>query len=149
MTDRPRALAVLIAVFLLGGIIGSGGTYWWTKKYQAAGTVQNRRPGPRPERPRWREVLQLTPEQAEQFEKIMAESRKQMQSVRAEQEPKIQRLFSEQGPRLDAIIAETNKKLMAMLDKDQQKKFESLLKEMNSRRGRLPRGGRGMGPLPR
>ena len=32
MKDRPRALAVLIAVFLLGCLAGSAGSYFWLKK---------------------------------------------------------------------------------------------------------------------
>jgi uncharacterized membrane protein len=139
MTDRPRALIVLIAVFLLGGIVGTGGTYLWMKKSPAPERVEmpGRRPGPSQGRPRMQELLQLTPEQESQFGKIMAESRRQMEALRAEQQPK-----------MEAIIADTNRKVMAILNKDQQKKFESMWKEMNSRGRRPSRGGHGMGPQP-
>jgi hypothetical protein len=150
MTDRPRALIVLIAVFLLGGIIGTGGTYWWMKKFPDHGrdSMQNRRSGPPQGRFRMQEMLQLTPEQEGQFGKIMEESRKQMEALRADQQPKLDAIFSDQRPKMEAIIADTNRKLIAILNADQQKKFESMLKEMNSRGGRPPRGGREMGPPP-
>jgi uncharacterized membrane protein len=150
MTDRPRALIVLIAVFLLGGIVGTGGTYLWMKKSPAPERVEmpGRRPGPSQGRPRMQELLQLTPEQESQFGKIMAESRRQMEALRAEQQPKIEAVLSERQPKMEAIIADTNRKVMAILNKDQQKKFESMWKEMNSRGRRPSRGGHGMGPQP-
>jgi len=144
MTDRPRALAVLVAVFLLGGIVGSGGMYFWQQRTRS----QDRRigqggpPGPQQGRQRMKELLQLTSDQQEQFGKIMADSRKQMDEVRIQDQPKIEKIFSEQQPKIEAIFSETNKKLMAVLNPDQQKKFEALRKEMNSRRRHSPFGGR-------
>lgn len=159
MTDRPRALAVLIAVFLLGGILGTGGTHWWMKRSMGTERVQLQNHPPRsPQgRQRVRELLQLTPEQETQYGSIMAESRRQMEALRAEQQPKIDAILSEQRPKMDAILAEqrpkmdaiiseTNRKIMAILNADQQKKFEAIVKEMSSRERRPPRGGRGMGP---
>jgi hypothetical protein len=144
MTDRPRALAVLIAVFLLGCIVGSGGMYFGLRHYKSLDTKvsQNFPPGPQQGRQRLRELLQLTPDQETQFGKIMAESRKQMEAVRVQDQPQIEKIFSEQQPKIEAIFAETNKKLMAALNPDQQKKFESLQKEMNSRRRHSPYTGR-------
>jgi len=162
MTDRPRALAVLIAVFLLGCIVGAGGSYLWLRSSRSTErrAMQGFPPGPpqggRQSRQRMRELLQLTPEQEEKFGEIMAESRKQMDAVRAQDQPKIEAIFSEQQPKIQAIFAETNRKLMSVLNQDQQKKFEALWKEMSKRRGRSPyggrngerNGGRGMGPPP-
>jgi hypothetical protein len=150
MTNRPRALAVLVAVFLLGGILAAGGTYLWLKNLQdpERRAMQNRFPGGPPQgRMRMQESLQLTPEQEEQFGKIMSESRRQMEAVRAEQQPKIDAIFSEQQTKMEAIVADTNRKVMAILNQEQQKKFESLWKEMNGGRRRPPHGGRGMGPM--
>jgi|WetSurSiteA1Bulk_404760.scaffolds.fasta_scaffold11852_2 hypothetical protein len=145
MTDRPRALAVLIAVFLMGCIIGAGGSYLWLKKNQdqARSTMQGFPSGPSPQgRQRMQELLQLTPEQESQFSKIMAESRRQMDAVRAQDQPKIEAIFTEQQPKIEAIAADTNRKVMSILNKDQQAKFESLWKEMGSRRRGPPHGGR-------
>lgn len=151
MNDRPRALAVLIAVFLLGAILAAGGTYLLFRGSQAPErrVRGDRPPGMPPQgRQRIQELLNLTPEQETQFGKIMAESRRQTEALRAEQQPKIEAIFAEQQPRMDAILADTHRQVMAILDKDQQKKFESRWKEINSRRNRPPRGGRGMRPPP-
>jgi len=158
MTDRPRALAVLIAVFLLGCIAGSGALYLWfpDSKVSEGRPRQGFPGGPQQGRQRMKELLQLTPEQERQFGNIMAESRKQMDAVRAQDQPRIEAIFSQQQPKIQVIIAETNQKLMSVLNKDQQKKFEALWKEMNSRR-RRPQykgrdgdrgGGPGMDPPP-
>jgi hypothetical protein len=138
MTDRPRALAVLIAVFLAGCIVGAGGYYFWLKK-TAAPAFQGReidRPPRGPERQRRPDFLQLTPEQQKRFGEIMAESRKQLDALR-----------NEQAPKFDAIRSETNGKLRAILNEEQKKKFEAFLKEMESRREREPRR-RGPEPPP-
>jgi hypothetical protein len=145
MTDRPRALAVLISVFLLGCIIGAGGSYLWLEKTQdrARPTMQGFPSGPSPQgRQRMQELLQLTPEQESQFGKIMAESRRQMDAVRAQDQPKIEAIFTEQQPKIEAIAADTNRKVMSILNKDQQAKFESWWKEMGGRRRGSPHGGR-------
>jgi hypothetical protein len=145
MTDRPRALAVLIAVFLSGCIIGAGASNFWLNKSrdQARQTIQGFPSGPSPEgRQRMQELLQLTPEQESQFSKIMAESRRQMDTVRAQDQPKIEAIFSEQQPKIEAIAADTNRQVMSILNKDQQGRFESWWKEMGSRRRGPPHGGR-------
>ena len=97
MNDRPRALAVLIAVFLSGCILGAGGSYFWLRNTQAPArrTVQGGLPGHLPQgRQRMQDLLKLTPEQESQFAKIMAESRRQMEAVRGQDQPKIEAIFS-------------------------------------------------------
>jgi hypothetical protein len=161
MTDRPRALAVLIAVFLLGGILGAGGTYWSMMRSQSSrkAAAQEHRPARGPGGPPIQELLNLTPAQEEAFGRIMMESRKQIEELRAQQQPKLDAIFAQQRPKLDAIfaqqqpkmdaiLADTNRKVMGMLNEDQQKKFQSMWKEMNNRGRRGSRGGRGMEPPP-
>jgi len=152
MTDRPRALFVLVAVFLLGCILGSAGSYVYFRKmagperrgmqgFQARtgmgrGSMQN-----------LQNVLRLTPEQQKKFQDIMAESRKQLDKLRTEQEPlfrQLDQLRTEQEPQLEAIRSETNRKLMAVLDEEQQKKFSAFLKQTGNWRMRTPFGGRGL-----
>ncbi len=144
MTNRPRALAVLIAVFLLGCVMGAGGMYLGLSHSRGADKrfSQNYPPGPPQGRQRMKELLELTPDQEAEFGRIMAESRKQMDDIRAQDRPKIEGIFSAQQPKIEAIFTETNKKLMAVLNPEQQKKFEGLWKEMNSRLRHSPFGGR-------
>jgi uncharacterized membrane protein len=136
VTDRPRALAVLIAVFLVGCIIGSAGSFIWMKRPFGPFNqeIRNGSPGPGQERRRMADLLQLTPEQQTRFREIMAESRRQLFQLQLEQSPKIQ-----------TIRNETNRRLLSILNEEQQKKFEGFVKEMENRRGRVP-GGRQFGP---
>lgn len=141
MTDRPRALAVLIAVFLLGSVLGIGGSYYWLKKQTTAwpaGFARNFPPMPPRSaggRPRFTDMLDLTPDQERKFREIMADSRNQLEALRIEQVPK-----------LEAIRDETNRRLMSILNDEQKAKFEEIRKGMEFRGGdrRPPYGGRGM-----
>ena len=130
MTDRPRALAVLIAVFLAGCIAGSTGSYYWLKHDMNAWNQHRESGPPGPQgRQRLPELLKLTPEQDTRFREIMTESRKQLDALRAEQ-----------IPRIDVIRADTNRKISAVLNPEQQQKFDALLKEWDNLRKRPPRG---------
>ena len=147
MSNRPRALAVLIAVFLLGGVVGSAGFYYWFGKTRTI-PVANGRNGPQrmPERPPTLvELLKLTPDQEKHYREIMSETRKQLESLRAEQEEVWSALRTKQAPRVKEIWSETNRKFSAILNEEQKKQFDAFLKEMESMRKRPPRG-RGFEP---
>jgi Spy/CpxP family protein refolding chaperone len=130
MTDRPRALAVLISVFLLGCILGAIGANLWSKKNLASprAGMTNALSGHGQEQQRLQEILKLTPDQEARFREIMAESRMQLEGLRAEQAPKI-----------EAIRGETNRKLESILNEEQRKKFKDFLAEMGKRRERNTR----------
>lgn len=132
MTDRPRALIILVAVFLLGGIVGVAASYFLLKDSATArvqpfvgNMPQMRGPG----RPKVSELLELTPEQEVRFREIMEESRRKLAELQKEQLPKI-----------EAIRKETNRKISEILNEDQRKKFESFTKEWESRRERMEKG---------
>ncbi len=150
MTDRPRALAVLITVFLLGCIVGSAGFYYWFGKSRGTPDVPvaNGRGGPPqlPERPKLPEILQLTPEQEERFREIMLESRKQTEPLMIERQEMEHQLRAKQGPKINEIWAETNRKFMALLNEEQKAKYDAFLKERDSMKRRPPRG-RGFEPM--
>jgi Spy/CpxP family protein refolding chaperone len=132
VTDRPRALAVLISVFLLGCVLGTAGAYLWLRSHPSVA----RRTSTSNYLRRWPD-LNLTAEQEKQFEQIVGEMRKKLGDLRKEQRPKI-----------EAIRNETNHKLMSILNEEQKKEFESFVKDMNNRRIRSPRGGRDPGRPP-
>jgi hypothetical protein len=149
VTDRPRALAVLITVFLLGCIVGSAGFYYWSGKspeIPAAGT-ENAMPKipERPKLPSLPEHLQLTPDQEERYREIMSETWKQFESLRAEQEEMRGALRIKQAPLINDIWAETNRKFSDILNEEQKEKFDAFLKEMEMMRRHPPRG-RGFEP---
>ena len=149
VTDRPRALAVLITVFLLGCIIGSAGFYYWFSKspeIPVAGRENGRPKTPERQRmPGLTELLQLTPDQEQRYKEIMSEAWKQHESLRTEQEEMWGALRAKQAPQIKEIWAETNRKFSAILDEEQREKFDAFLKEMETMRKR-PLRGRGFEP---
>lgn len=139
MTDRPRALIVLIAVFLLGCLSGVLGGYIWSKRSAAEPPPMMRdgRQARGPGRQRMPNFLSLTPEQERRFREIMEESRRKLMELQKEQMPKV-----------EAIRNETNRKFLEILDEEQRRKFEAFLKEWENRRERGPRGPESPPPPP-
>ncbi|HEY2933544.1 MAG TPA: hypothetical protein VGK99_17525 [Acidobacteriota bacterium] len=128
MRDRQRALAVLLAVFLLGGIAGAGSFYLWLGPKVRANPDQTSRSERR--HPKLSEELGLSKEQDVRFKEIMTQSRQQYELIR-----------KEVSPRFQAVKAETDKKIRSILNDEQKVKFEAFLKrmdkEMESRRKRM------------
>lgn len=131
MNERPRAIAVLIAVFLVGCMAGSAGSYFWLRRSLAGPMQSADRMMPRHFRrgPHLPELLSLTPEQDARFRQVMDELREQLQALDVERAPKI-----------DRLRIETNRRLSAILSEEQRRKFESFIKEMEARRKRAPHG---------
>ena len=91
MRSRARALAVLIAVLLVGCLLGVAGLHLWEKRFQGD------RGFPYPSREqghpnRLVERLQLTSEQQAQLKAILEDSRRQINATRVEM-----------GQKMDAI----------------------------------------------
>ncbi|MDR0843538.1 MAG: periplasmic heavy metal sensor [Acidobacteriota bacterium] len=144
MRERTRAIAVLLAVLVLGCLVGAAGSWFHYVKHGDAQVdeVDKRRGGPPPQRrERLPQLLGMTSEQETQFEKIMDESRQQLDALRVEQRPKI-----------DAVIEETNRKIQTILNDEQKMKLAAFLADVERERGREghggPRDGRGFGPPP-
>jgi|WetSurMetagenome_2_1015567.scaffolds.fasta_scaffold70686_2 hypothetical protein len=153
--DRPRALTVLIAVFFLGCLAGFAGSYFWLKKSPDL-LVSRRSPDfrngamkndhlPRPEPPNFRGMLQLTPEQYAQFQKIIGESRSKMTEFRKQTDD----FHFEQDAKIKAVLSEMNHKLSLILNEEQKKKFAAWQKEFENTRRRPPRGRDVPPPSPR
>jgi len=131
MSNRARAVAVLIAVLLAGCVIGMAGLRLWEKRSEGGhGDSRGRMPEVET---RFARTLQLSPEQQNQLKLILEESRHQIDATRAEM-----------GQQFDKIRAATNAKIAAILSDEQKKKFEQLLKEADSH-GRPDREGEGHG----
>lgn len=135
MKNRTQALAVLIAVFLVGCVLGIAGLRVWQNRLQGEGGFLF------PWREQGRtnrlvELLQLTPEQNAQLNAILQDTRRQIDASRLETERK-----------MDTIRAQANAKIEAILNDEQKKKFAQYVKEAGSRgdsRGyRGERGDRG------
>jgi Spy/CpxP family protein refolding chaperone len=161
VTNRPRALAVLVAVFLVGSIAGASGSYYWLKKNPDSHSRRRDEGSPGAQgRQRWLQLLhslRLTSEQDTQFKEIMAESRKQVEPLWKQQEPLLKQMEplrrqmdamrDSQFAQLDVIRNETNRKISAILNPEQKKLFDAFLKEAENMRRHPPRG-REFGPPP-
>lgn len=143
MKDRPRAIAVLVAVFLAGCILGSAGSYSWMRWQQEPRSEQpaDGSSSRRQQQERWHlpTLLQLTPEQHARYSEIMAESRRELEGLRSEQAPKIRE-----------IIVKTNRRISEILTEEQRKKFDDFIREIEYSRKRTPgrRGGADRPPRP-
>jgi uncharacterized membrane protein len=126
MSDRIRALAVILAVFVAGCALGGGAVYFWFHR-TAAASSRVEQTGPLGGQ-RLSEYLQLTPDQQARFRQILAESRTQIMSIRREA-----------LPRIEAVRADTHRKLAGILNEDQKKKFDQFVQEMAARRERMNR----------
>jgi len=137
MKDRFRALAVLAAVFLVGIIIGTSGSYYWLKpSTEPPRTFDNEPPPPkeRMARPPFPE-LNLTEEQKKQFGEIMAETRKKFEEIE-----KLQRVqMVDLDQKRNVILTEHNHKVDSILTDDQKVKFDNFVKEWNEWLEKAPR----------
>jgi Spy/CpxP family protein refolding chaperone len=143
MRDRPRALAVLISVFLLGCLAGSTGSYFWLKKspdlsrrspdYRDGAMKDG--PMPRPQPPDFKQILQLTPEQDVQFKETVAEYRRRMTEFRKNADA----FHFEQDAKIQGILSEMDRKIYSILNDEQKKKFASWKKEFENTRRRPQR----------
>ena len=148
MNARVRALAVLIAVFLLGCSVGFLSYHLVRSKMPAnglglfgpTGAAGNRTtPGRDRGGPRLRQVLNLSPSQQAQFDSIVkefrpqfdavhAEEEKKLEPVRAEMDPKFDAVRAEMAPKFDALRAEMYRRISSILNEDQKTKFEAFQK---------------------
>jgi hypothetical protein len=136
MNSRLRALAVLVAVFLLGISAGTLGFRYYTVKTQAVSALAAPGRDTRQQRPHMQELLNMSPDQKTKFAEIWKEFRPQFEALRGEQEKKFDAARAELDPRYEELRAEVNRRIMSILNDDQKQKFETLQKEMNSKKGR-------------
>jgi len=145
MKDRPRALAVLVAIFLIGIIIGTAGSYFWLKP-STSDTTPLSTPGSslppngavRPKPPASPE-LNLTSEQEKQLKEIWSDTREKMQELGREQQGQM----AELDKKRNEIWAEHDSKIRSVLDEDQEMKLNDWMRKFRDSRERSPRR---MGP---
>ncbi|MBN2243608.1 MAG: hypothetical protein JW793_13060 [Acidobacteria bacterium] len=129
MKGRLRALAVLLAVFLAGIIIGAAGFFFWPDAPEEAMRPFNGSHPPSRERmarPLFPQ-LDLTEEQKERFGHIMAETRKKFE----EMETLRRRQMVDLDQKRNAILEEHNSRVASILNEDQKMKFDNFVKQWN------------------
>ncbi len=117
MNSRKSAIAVMIAVLLIGCLLGAFGAWLWEKRTENALNA-NGRYIEHDYSIRIFERLQITSEQETMLQEILEESRREILACRAEMQDK-----------MDVIRSNANEKIAAILDENQRSMFERLLKE--------------------
>lgn len=128
--SRPsaKAIGLMVAVFVLGGIVGGLGTILARR--------MDRTPRRRPFIDRLTQDLQLTAQQRTQIQAIFADGHRRFNQV-------FQQSQDQARPQYDAIRKDVHARIRAILTPTQQAKFDALLKQLGPPRGpHGPPGGR-------
>ncbi len=147
--NRFRAFTVLIAVFLIGAIIGAAGIYIWQKPSEEIPMPSEAKSPPsingsppanmsRPKVP----DFNMTAEQDEQFREIVKETLEKMQAVMNEQNEWETKWFEKRKE----IWAENDTRVREILNEEQRALFDPWLEQFRKFRDRPPRR---MGAEPR
>ena len=118
---RPSAKAIIltVAVFILGGAVGSLGTY----------VVHHMGDGHRRQRivDRLTEQLHLTPDQQKQIETILQDGHKRITAIYRQSQDQAR-------PQYEAVHTEIRSRIRALLTPAQQPKFDDFLKRLDAER---------------
>ena len=129
MTNRVRTIMVLIAVLLIGCLLGVAGLHLWGERLSGSGRLafltrekghSNKLIG----------LLQLTPDQQTQYKAILQDTRREVEASRAEMQRK-----------MVGIRDQANVRIASILNEEQKKKFEQYLKDAGPRQDSSGRHG--------
>ncbi|HEV2385956.1 MAG TPA: hypothetical protein VGS20_01760 [Candidatus Acidoferrales bacterium] len=122
MSDRPtssKAVGLLIAVFVLGGVIGGLGTYM-------AGRLRD---SPRRSRvmDQLTQQVPLTADQQMQIRNILAASRQRYRIIYDQSQQQAR-------PQYEALRADTRARIRKLLNSSQQPKFDEFIRRLDAER---------------
>ncbi len=119
---RLKVWAVLIAIFLLGGVTGAAldGVY---RSRAAGGRSEAHRRDPEEQFATMRRELSLSDEQASAIRAILEESRSEFRTLRAEVKP-----------RYDEVRQRARTRMRALLNPEQQQRFDAKLAALDAQR---------------
>lgn len=119
---RLKIWAVLIGIFLLGGVTGAAldGVY---RSRAVAGRPEARHRDPEEQFATMRRELNLSDEQATAIRAILEESRAEFRTLRAEVKP-----------RYDEVRQRARTRMRALLNPEQQQRFDAKLAELDAQR---------------
>ena len=123
MNGRKTAIAVLIAVFLIGCLLGASGFWLWRAKSQSIPDT-NDLYSQDAYSVRIFDRLQLTSDQKIKLQEILESSRSRINECRGEMQNT-----------MSSIRIQTNERITSILDENQRSVFEQLLKESESHGG--------------
>lgn len=134
--DRPRALAVLVAVFLIGILLGVAGSHFWLKSSTDMSRSLNRKsPLPSNGQPLEIPEFHLTSEQEQKLRKIWKETGEKLRALMEEQSE----LMAEGEKKKENIWVENDRRVRAELNEEQKAIFDPWIEKFRNWRARSPR----------
>jgi len=120
---RSRGSLILILVFVLGALAGVGGTVWLGPRITAHLQRHDPQKGKQEFLTRVRKELNLSPEQAAQFDAIAEQTWSRWDTLHQQMEPQF-----------EAIRMEGRAKLRALMNPEQLQQFDKMLAEFDAER---------------
>ncbi len=120
MTDRRKAIVLVIVLFVLGISLGGVGAHLWDAHVIASQSHHRASE-------ELKEELQLSPDQAKQFDQIMTDWRGKFHALEGQE-------HLEWDPKYDAIRHEERNNIRGILTPEQKVKFEAFLKHIDEER---------------
>jgi Spy/CpxP family protein refolding chaperone len=120
MTDKRKAIVLVIVLFVLGIALGGVGTHMWDAHVIAG-------QGHHSASKELKEELQLSPDQAKQFDQIMSDWRAKFHAMDVQKN-------AEWDPKYDQVRHEERNNIRVLLTPEQKAKFEAFLKRLDEER---------------
>ena len=119
MTDKRKAIGLVIVLFVLGVALGAVGAHMWDQ--HVASQVHHSASK------ELKQLLQLSPDQAKQFDSIMSDWRAKFRALDGQKD-------SEWDPKYDQVRQQERDSIRAILTPDQKAKLEAFLKRIDEER---------------
>lgn len=126
ISSSTRAKLLVLAVFLIGGLTGA----LIDNVYETRFRDRDSRRQPQQQVRQLSELLELTPEQNQQFKSIMDASRPDFEKLFAEN----RRLVAPNNRRIEELQEQTRAKIRAILTEEQAKKYNEFNEASDRRR---------------
>jgi Spy/CpxP family protein refolding chaperone len=125
MTDKRKAIVLVIVLFVLGIALGGVGTHMWDQHVQASQTHHIAT--------QLKNLLTLTPDQSAKFDAIIATQRANGRALDAQEK-------TEWDPKWDALHKQGRDNIRAILTPEQQVKFDAFMKNLDEERLKQQQG---------
>lgn len=122
MSDKRKAIGLVVVLFVLGIGLGAVSEHMWYVHVIAAGTHRSASR-------ELREQLRLSPDQGKQYDAIMADWRAKAHVMDAQE-------HGEWDPKYDQLRQQGRDSIRAILTPEQKVKFEAFLKHLDEERQR-------------
>jgi hypothetical protein len=144
MTDKRKAIVLVIVLFVLGIGLGAVSAHMWDQHVIASQAHHSMIRD-------LRDQLRLTPEQAKQFDAYVSETRSKFHALAvqkdAEWDPKFHVLdaqeHAEWDPKEEEVRQQWRAKTRAILSSDQQVIFDAFMKKLDEQRQKQQQQGQG------